>query len=134
MPAVEHFNINHQLLDTETLICHQILYKVNVALNLNLELQLINIYRQQSDIETPIYIMEWLISCLSSQGAYSKSRFLNCVRKFRPIMSKLAKARPIRVSYSPSNANEIEPHDQTVSETPKEAFLLPYLEKTKVRE
>ena len=92
MPAVEHFNINHQLLDTETLICHQILYKVNVALNLNLELQLINIYRRQSDIETPIYIMEWLISCLSSQGAYSKSRFLNCVRKFRPIMSKLAKA------------------------------------------
>ena len=89
-----------------------------------------NIHRQQSYIEIPIYIMEWLISCLS-QGAYSKSRFLNCFRKFRPIMSKLAKARPIRVIYSPSNANEMEPHDQTVSETPKEAFLLPYLEKTK---
>ena len=68
--------------------------------------------------------MDLLISCLS-QGAYSKSRFLKCERKCRPIMSKWAKARPIRVNYSPSNANKIEPHDQTVSETTKDAFLLP---------
>ena len=36
-----------------------------------------------------------------------------------------AKAGPIRVNYSLSNANEMEPHDQTVSGTTKEAFLLP---------
>ena len=57
VPAMEHFNINHQLLDTES-------QNLSPSSPSEYNFKMCYIYRKQSYIQTHFYIIEWLISLI----------------------------------------------------------------------